>query len=189
MKPSGKQLLFWSALLAGSFLAGPAAAFDLDSDQPIKVTADSARLDDGQGIATYTGDVELVQGNAFLTADRVILHRNEQGVSNIESWGSPAHYFQPARDGEQATDAWAMEITWSADNSVVTLEKQARIEQGDNEFRGEIIHYDTARRVVTAEGGDRNTDESSGRVEMVIQPRNSSQSDNETGSDGSSQGQ
>jgi lipopolysaccharide export system protein LptA len=82
-----------------------------------------------------------------------------------------------------------MEITWSADNSVVTLEKQARIEQGDNEFRGEIIHYDTARRVVTAEGGDRNTDESSGRVEMVIQPRNSSQSDNETGSDGSSQGQ
>ncbi len=188
MKPSGKQLFLWSALLAGTFLASPASAFDLDSNQPIKVSADSARLDDTEGTAVYTGDVELVQGQAYLTADRVVLHRNEQGVSNIESWGSPAHYYQPAREGEQATDAWALEITWSADNNVVTLEKQARIEQGDNQFRGEIIHYDTAQRVVTAEGGS-NAGDSPGRVEMVIQPRNSSQSDNETGSDGSSQGQ
>ena len=31
-----------------------AAAFDLESDQPITVNADNARLDEGQGIATYT---------------------------------------------------------------------------------------------------------------------------------------
>jgi len=187
MKPSGNtsRLL---ALLTGLLLAGSASAFDLNSDQPIKVSADSARLDDTEGTAVYTGDVRLVQGEAYLNADRVILHRNEQGVSKVESWGTPAHYSQPARDGQKATDAWALEITWSADENVIVLKQQARIEQGSNEFRGDMIHYDTVRRVVTAEGGSTESGDS-GRVEMVIQPRNSEQTDNETGSDGSTQGQ
>ncbi|KXS52455.1 MAG: lipopolysaccharide export system protein LptA [Marinobacter sp. T13-3] len=68
------------------------------------------------------------------------------------------------------------------------MKQQARIEQGSNEFRGDVIHYDTVRRVVTAEGGSTESGDS-GRVEMVIQPRNSEQTDNETGSDGSTQGQ
>jgi len=188
MKPSGNSSRLWIAALTGLFLASPISAFDLDSNEPIKVSADSATLDESEGIATYTGDVQLVQGEASLDADRVILHRNERGVSKVESWGSPAHYSQPARDDQQATDAWALEITWSADDNVIVLEKQARIEQGDNQFRGDIIHYDTVRRVVTAEGV-RTEEGDSGRVEMVIQPRNSGQSDNGTGSDGSSQGQ
>ncbi|GHD54032.1 lipopolysaccharide export system protein LptA [Marinobacter persicus] len=188
MKPSGKHLLLWPALLAALFTTGQVAAFDPDSDHPIRVTADSARLDDSQGTAVYTGDVQLVQGEAILEAERVELQRNEQGIQRIDATGSPAHYYQPARGKEQATDAWALNITWSAEDSIVTLEKQARIEQGENEFRGDIIHYDTAHRVVTAEGG-RTEEGDSGRVEMVIQPRNSEQSDNGTGSDGSSQGQ
>ena len=188
MKPSGKHLLLWPALLAALFATSQAAAFDPNSNQPIRITADSARLDDAQGTAVYTGDVRLVQGEAILEAERVELQRNEQGIQRIDSTGSPAHYFQPAKGEEQATDAWALNITWSAEDSVVTLEKQARIQQGDNEFRGDIIHYDTTRRVVTAEGGQTETGDS-GRVEMVIQPRSSEQSNNETGSDGSSQGQ
>ena len=198
MKPSGKHLLLWPALLAALLTAGQAAAFDPDSNQPIRITADSARLDDTQGTAVYTGDVRLVQGEAILEAERVELQRNEQGIQRIDSTGTPAHYFQPARGDQQATDAWALSITWSAEDSVVTLEKQARIQQGDNEFRGDIIHYDTTRRVVTAEGGQTETGDS-GRVEMVIQPRSSEQPDsqqpdpgqsnNETDADGSSQGQ
>lgn len=71
MKPETNRYRRLMAALLTVVMIGPAAAFDLDSDTPIKVTADTARLDDGQGIATYTGAVELEQGNTRLTAERV----------------------------------------------------------------------------------------------------------------------
>ena len=188
MKPSGKRSFCQPAILAMALLAGPASAFNLDSDTPIKVSADSARLDESAGTAVYTGAVELIQGETRLDADRVVLYRNQQGVSRIEAAGNPAHYRQPGQEGEGTTDAKALNITWSGDENLVIFERQAVIEQDGNVFRGDVIHYDTVRRVVTAEGGTP-SDGGSGRVEMVIQPRNSAQSSDGKGSDGSSQGQ
>ncbi|MCL7945210.1 lipopolysaccharide transport periplasmic protein LptA [Marinobacter sp. ATCH36] len=188
--PSGKP--FWLAanpvVLTAVCLAlfAPASlAFDLESDAPIRVSADSARLDDGQGVATYTGAVEMTQGRTNLTADKVVLYRDETGVSRIEATGQPAHYRQPATEGQGETDARALNITWSAAESRVTFEREAVIEQDGNLFRGDIIHYDSAERIVTAEGAD-DDGEGSGRVEMVIQPRKKSDGQD---TDGSSQSQ
>ncbi|TGN40007.1 lipopolysaccharide transport periplasmic protein LptA [Marinobacter confluentis] len=163
-------------------------AFELDSDTPIRVSADNARLDDSQGIATYTGDVEMSQGNILLTADRVVLHRSENGVSRIEANGQPARYNQPAVEGQGETTAQALNITWSADDNRVTFEREAVIEQDGNLFRGDLIHYDSVERVVTAEGSADQGD-GGGRVEMVIQPRNSRSSENGQEADGSSESQ
>ncbi len=184
MKPANNRYRNLMAALLAFSLTGPAAAFDLNSDTPIKVTADNARLDDGQGIATYSGAVELEQGNTRLSADRVVLYRTEEGLTRIEASGTPARYRQPTEEGAGETDARALNITWSATDSRLTFEREAVIEQNGNLFRGDIIHYDTAGRVVTAEGGA-DTGEGTGRVEMVIQPR----STNRQGSDGSSESQ
>jgi len=189
MKRSDNQGILATLAVTLALAIVPAAhGFNLDSDTPIRVTADSARLDDTTGTATYTGNVDVVQGNTRLTADKVVLYRNEEGVSRMEAEGSPAHYREPTRNGEGMTDARALEITWSADENLVVFEREAFIEQGRNEFRGDRILYDTLRRVVTAEGNRENTS-GGGRVEMVIQPRNSGNSNDEQGSDGSSQGQ
>ncbi len=189
MKPSGKLCFLPPALLAVALtLATPAMAFDMDSGTPIQVSANSARLDDTAGVATYSGDVELVQGRTRLEADRVVLYRDEQGLSRIEASGAPAHYRQPSREGDAMTNASALNITWSARDNQLTFERQAVIEQNGNTFKGNIIHYNTVSRVVTAEGGRTETG-GSGRVEMVIQPRNTGQSSNGEGSDGSTQGQ
>ncbi|MCH8498099.1 MAG: lipopolysaccharide transport periplasmic protein LptA [Marinobacter sp.] len=147
----------------------PAAAFDMTSDAPISVSADSARLDDAQGIATYTGDVVIAQGDIRLTADLVTILRNSEGVSRIEASGRPAHYRQPAGTNLAATDAQAQRITFTVDENRLTFEGAAVIEQEGNLFRGERIDYDTSARVVTAEG--RRPGEAEGRVEMIIQPR------------------
>ncbi len=180
MKPFAKTTLTVAAVAAVA-LAAPAAAFDLDSDTPITVSADNARLDDGRGIATYTGQVELSQGATRLSAERVVLYRDENGLSRIEASGSPARYRQPTRNGDGETDASAQNITWAAENRQLIFERNAIIKQNGNQFSGDVIHYDTVQRVVTAEGGQNN---GSGRVEMIIQPRTTTQ-----GSDGSSQSQ
>jgi len=188
MKPASNRLgqrhrTLIPVLLA--LVAPFANAFELDSDTPIRVSADKARLDDGQGIATYTGAVEMSQGNIRLTADRVVLHRSDKGVSRIEANGQPARYFQPAVKGEGETNAQALRIVWSADDNRVTFEREAVIEQDGNLFRGDVIHYDSVNRVVTAEGSVDQGD-GGGRVEMVIQPRNNR---NEQEPDGSSESQ
>lgn len=146
--------------------------FELDSDQPIRVSADSARLDDSSGTATYTGEVEVMQGETRLTADHVTLHRDEEGLTRIEASGKPAHYRQPATEDRGETDASAEHITYSAPDSQLIFERNAVIEQGDNLFRGDRIEYDTARRVVNATSRKpEGQEEGDGRVEMVIQPR------------------
>lgn len=170
MKPLNNPVPRLLTAFFTAFLACPVAAFDLDSDKPITVSADSARLDDGQGIATYTGAVELVQGKTRLTAERVVLYRSVEGLNRIEANGSPARYQQPVTNGEGETDAKAKDITWSATEKQLTFEREAVIEQNGNVFRGDVIHYDTEKRVVTAEGGE-DKGSGPGRVEMVIQPR------------------
>lgn len=183
MSLANKPIRNFTAALAAILFAGSAVAFSLDSDTPITVKANSARLDDSKGVATYTGDVTLTQGATELTADKVILYRDENGLRRIEATGQPAHYRQPARNGEGETDARALNITYSAPENRLTFEREAVIEQNGNLFRGNIIHYDSVDRVVTAEGSASN---GNGRVEMVIQPRSSQ---NRQDSDGSSQGQ
>lgn len=173
MKPVNNRLQTLIIIAVGLFAASPAMAFDPDSDQPITVSADSARLDDSKGIATYTGAVVLTQGKTRLTADSVVLVRDSEGLSRIEATGSPAHYQQPTREGVGETDARALDIIWSASDSELTFKHEAVIEQDGDLFKGDVIHYDTARRVVTAEGGPDNGT-GTGRVEMVIQPRSSS---------------
>jgi len=183
MRPFNKFSPGLLATVLALVFSGPALAFDLNSDEPITVSADSARLDDSKGVATYTGDVILTQGQTRLTAERVVLYRSAEGLERVEASGAPAHYTQPTRNGEGETDARALNITWSADDRQLTFEREAVIEQNGNLFRGDLIHYDTVRRVVTAEGGQ-DTGSGTGRVEMVIQPRSTRQ-----GSDGSTESQ
>ncbi|MDX1802065.1 MAG: lipopolysaccharide transport periplasmic protein LptA [Marinobacter sp.] len=162
------------SLALSALVAMPAAAFDLTSGEPIAVSADHARLDDAKGTATYTGDVVVTQKQTKLTADRVVLYRDEAGVNRIEASGNPAHYQQPATDGSGETRASALNITYSAKDNALIFEQEAVINQQGNLFKGDRIFYDTKARVVTAESkpGDKN---STGRVEMVIQPRNKPQ--------------
>lgn len=164
-----------TAVLASVLLAAPAAAFDLDSDAPITVNAAHARLDDSQGVATYTGDVVVAQQGTRLSADKVVLYRDDQGLSRIEATGTPARYSQTTAGQTAATEASAERIIYNATESQLTFERNAMIEQSGNLFRGSRILYDTRNRVVTAEGDNGGNGE--GRVEMVIQPRGRAQSD------------
>ncbi|WP_166264328.1 lipopolysaccharide transport periplasmic protein LptA [Marinobacter caseinilyticus] len=170
--PANNNAVRWllTSLIIG-FCAAPAVAFDLDSDSPIAVSADNARLDDTKGVATYNGDVVVTQDNTRLTADKVVLYRDADGLNRIEAYGKPARYQQTAANGEDETDARALSITYSARESRLTFEREAVVEQAGNIFRGDQIDYNTAERIVTAKGSRDDSSDSQGRVEMVIQPR------------------
>ncbi len=162
------------ALLIVALWSSGLSAFDMNSDAPISVNADHARLDDMAGRATYTGNVVIVQAETSLRADRVELYRDAEGLSRILAFGDPAVYEQAETSESPETDARADEIEFDAASHLLTFRENAVIRQAGDIFRGDLVRYQTENRVVTAERGSA---DDSAQVEMIIQPRRQQNSD------------
>ncbi|MFV3367826.1 lipopolysaccharide transport periplasmic protein LptA [Pseudomonas sp. NY15435] len=163
-------LLFSLAAAIGS----PAAwALPTDREQPIRVQADSAELDDKQGVAVYRGDVVVTQGSMKLTGNTVTLKQNKDGeIEVVTSVGKPAYFEQKPAPDKQITQAYGLTIQYFVTQNRVVLIDQAKVIQEGNTFEGEKIVYDTQRQIVNAgraTGSQVTTPRP--RIDMVIQPK------------------
>ena len=157
------------ALLAS--VATPIAAQSGDANQPIRIQANAATLDDRKNVAVYTGNVIITQGSMRLTGSRVTLTLDSAGeVQKLLSTGSPATFRQTPAGGKQV-DARALTIEYHADTERVVLIEQAFLEQAGNTFQGQRVTYDIQRQVVDAGRATAADGESDERVEIIIQPR------------------
>ena len=159
--------------LSAFWLGASAWALPEDREQPIRVQADSAELDDRQGVAVYRGDVVITQGTMKITGDTVTITQDSNGdVEVFTSIGKPAYYEQKPAVDKQIVKAYGLTIQYFAANERIVLLDQAKVVQEGNTFEGEKIVYDTRRQIVNA-GRATNTDVSTPRprVDMVIQPR------------------
>lgn len=154
---------------------GSASTWALPSDreQPIRVQADSAELDDKQGVAVYRGGVVITQGTLKITGDTVTITQDGNGdVEVFTSVGKPAYYEQKPAVDKEIVKAYGLTIQYFASNERIVLIDQAKVIQEGNTFEGEKIVYDTQRQIVNA---GRATGAALSaprpRIDMVIQPR------------------
>ncbi|SFP87905.1 lipopolysaccharide transport periplasmic protein LptA [Pseudomonas borbori] len=163
-------------LLSLSAALGSACAWALptDREQPIRVQADSAELDDRQGVAVYRGDVIITQGTLKITGDTVTITQNAQGdIEIFTSVGKPAYYEQKPSADKQIVKAYGLTIQYFAANERIVLIDQAKVIQEGNTFEGEKIVYDTQRQIVNAgRATGTNITTPRPRIDMVIQPKN-----------------
>lgn len=163
-------------LLSLSAALGSVSAWALPSDreQPIRIQADSAELDDKQGVAVYRGDVVITQGTMKVTGDTVTITQNAQGdVEVFTSVGKPAYYEQLPSTDKQIVKAYGLTIQYFMANERVVLIDQAKVIQEGNTFEGEKIVYDTQRQIVNAgRATGTNVTAPRPRIDMVIQPKN-----------------
>jgi len=145
--------------LSAFWLGASAWALPEDREQPIRVQADSAELDDRQGVAVYRDTVTITQDS-------------NGDVEVFTSIGKPAYYEQKPAVDKEIVKAYGLTIQYFAANERIVLLDQAKVVQEGNTFEGEKIVYDTRRQIVNA-GRATNTDVSTPRprVDMVIQPR------------------
>ncbi len=163
-------LLSFSAALAS---AG-AWALPSDREQPIRVQADSAELDDRKGVAVYHGDVVITQGSLKITGDTVTITQNKQGdIEVFTSVGKPAYYEQKPSADKDMVKAYGLTIQYFAPSERIVLIDQAKVIQEGNTFEGEKIVYDTQRQIVNAgRASGTNVTKPQPRIDMVIQPKN-----------------
>ncbi len=107
MRPDLRPHSLW--LICLWLLSSQGQALPNDRDQPIRIAAQQAILDQRQGITIYSGDVQFSQGSMLVKADRVTAHFNaeSQKIEKIHAEGSPALYQQRTDDdtGEMRIEA------------------------------------------------------------------------------------
>jgi lipopolysaccharide export system protein LptA len=160
----------WMALAAPP-AAGVAQQGKSQRDEPIFIESDSLKIDDIKGISTYQGNVSFRQGTATRRADTLVIHsRDRQEVEKIIANGKPAHFEQKSLEPGKDASGEAQRIEYIAPKALLILDGEARFRQGDNQFAGNRIEYESDKKVVRA-GKSVAPAGQGGRVQIVIQPR------------------
>lgn len=164
---------FFKACSLILFIAAPLAqALPEDRDQPIYITADSARIDDKTGITTYKGNVVIKQGSLLIEAAHVDMYRGDDGIDKLVAKGDLAHFRQKPQQDQPYSDAWGKRMVYMVDDQELTITESAKVIQDQDTFTGEKIVYDLDRSIVNAFGNNgKSSGKNGGRVNMVIQPK------------------
>ena len=158
-------------LLLSGLLSLNAFAFGANDNAPIKIQSDRAELDNQKGIATYTGDVVVTQGDAQLKANKVVIYSEKNALVKIEAYGNPAHFSQNKNLKTPKTDAYGDTIIYTKSTQILKLIKSAKLEQAQNSFTGEEIEYNTLKGIVNARGNPTAEPTKPGaRVEIEFHP-------------------
>ncbi len=166
MRPTSRLHRIFAALLI--LLPIYAQALPGDRDQPIKIAADSAELNEREGIAVYVGKVQMQQGSMQIEADKVTLYSDDSGIRRVIAIGKPAHYNHRRVASEPITHAYGDRIEYDVNKGQVVLTRNAVLVQDGDTFSGNTIFYDQKQGLVNAQS---DSEKGSQRVQMVIQPK------------------
>jgi lipopolysaccharide export system protein LptA len=136
------------AATAGLGASTPAwsQSFQHDSKLPIEITADSLEVVQGDEVATFTGNVDAVQGDLVLTSDQLRVHyRASEGdsagtsgsIRRIEATGNV--FLSSPKETAQGEFG-----VYDVDGALLTLEGSVVLTRADNVIRGERLEIDLA---------------------------------------------
>lgn len=162
-------------LLSLSAALGSASAWSLpnDREQPVRIQADSAQMDDKNKVATYTGDVIITQGSMMIKGNVVTVTLNQAGdIDTATSVGNLAYFEQQQNPGKpDKMQGYAKQIQYQAGKDLIILTDQARVINAGNTTEGEKIVYNSKTQVATAGRGGKDIKTPRQRIDMVIQPK------------------
>lgn len=142
-------------MIIGFLLFLPFSVFALpnDSEKNMHITANSTLLNYKTGFNTYEGDVKIDQGETRLTADRITTQRNNNHkMEEAIAYGTKtlAHYWTIPREGDDVFHAKAKIIKFYPLKSLVILEGDVVVNQGNNSFQGPEIIYNIKDQTVVS---------------------------------------
>ncbi|HVG51791.1 MAG TPA: LptA/OstA family protein [Xanthobacteraceae bacterium] len=167
------------AALNAQNAAGPPNAlqgFSQNRDQPVKIDAASLEVRDKNKTATFSGNVQVVQGDTTLRCKTLAVFYDSEGSNNTMTSARPGPAGQSrirrleARGGVVVTqkDQIAEGETGIFDmaSNTVTLSGNVIVKQGQNVLRGDRLVVDLANGTSKVEAGKGGT----GRVQGLFLP-------------------
>lgn len=160
----------WWLGLVLALIANLSLALDSDRLKPLKIVADTASIDEKDGVAVYTGNVILTQGTLKIIADKLSIRTAAGKVDLVQAKGNPALFSQIPEPHQAEVIAKAKAIDYQVREQTLLLKRKASIVQEDNVFRGEEIVYEIQSQRLQAQGQAANPEpgDIKGRVEMIL---------------------
>jgi len=170
-------------LLAGVLWAagsGLALAEKADRSQPIVVEADKrGTVDTQKQITVFTGNVVITQGTLQVRGDRVEIQEGQDKFRTAVAFGStqrPAFFKQKREASEETVEGTAERIDFDEKNDTLRLTGNPVVRRMldakmIDEVTGTLITWDNRTEFFTVDGGAPTTANPSGRVRMLLSPR------------------
>lgn len=152
-------------LLLGFSIGSPLPAFAnikepnliskaIEAEQ-IQIMSDSAEIDATKGIAIHQGNVTLIEGGKKLNADKLVIHRNENGkLEKIVAIGKPATFTGQNMESSQLMQGHANNISLYPQKNEVILEGDALFVQNGDQFNAPYISYNFQTKIVKSHASD-----------------------------------
>ncbi len=180
-----------SLIVLAATITMPAITYAEKADRSKEIVIDAARntADQAKNILVLEGMVTLEQGTMRITADKMIVKRDDQEFifAELVALGGNQITFREKREGfNDFMEGTADRAEFDDKARTIKLFKRAKLKTGNDLLTGEYIYYNSDTQVIQADGqapvgkdGKPKTD-SAGRVRIVIQPRPSATSDSKT---------
>jgi len=182
-------LVFGIAATVGTTSAA-GQSLDHDSSQPIEISADSLEVAQEEQLATFAGNVDAVQGDLVLSADKLLVYYEGEnssigisagGGSSIRRIDAEGHVIIASPEETAEGDYGTYDVL----AKLVTLEGQVVLTRGANVVRGERLEMDLVSGKSRMVGGTETSiakegeKPSSGRVKALFTPKSKDDAGNE----------
>lgn len=141
----------------------------LSNDQPIQIESDNLEVDEQKSIATFIGNVNVVQGETNLKSGKMIVHYKNDGKGGSQASSTSSQIERIEVSQKVYLKSGAQVATGDTGNfdmntNVMTLSgKEVVLSDGANVLRG-------CKLTVAMDSGKANVTGCGGRVMMLIQP-------------------
>lgn len=152
------QFRFLPLLLVVAAWPSAAGALSTDREQPVRIDANSASLDHQKQVATYQGDVVIVQGSLRISGELVTMHFDESyDLLTLVAEGEPARFEQQPDEGPMQKGE-AARIEYRVEDGAMVFAGSAQIAQGEFHLQAERIDYDSVTGNIQGAGAETGTD-------------------------------
>lgn len=141
----------------------------ITSNQPIEIESDVVLYEQNSGKITYRGKVIVINGQQTLYADTVIVKRTtNQAIESIQAFGTPAHFTSLTKDEITPINAYAAQMDYEPNRSLLVLTGKAKIVHQQDIFEGPVLKYKIDQQKIEAMHAQNE------RPKMIITPPNKS---------------
>ena len=145
-----------------------------DREQKINFSAEQpVEVDFDKRVGTLRGNVVITQGTLTIRADKIDFKQNPDDSLSATAWGNPIRFREKKDDSDEYYEGFAQRAVYNGQTHTLELFDNALLKEGNNEFRGNYISYNSDTNFMKAEGRP-NAPGSEGpcaRVQGVFEPR------------------
>ena len=139
-----------------------------DSAQLLHIQSNTFNYQDQRLQGIYQGNVIATQGSRYLTADKLVIQLTpDKQISQVDAYGTPAHYHYQPNPGDPLVYASANNIRYNPSQNMLSLIGNGEVQQNGNVFKGSLITYNTQTQIIESNG----TKTPGGKPLMIIQPQ------------------